>query len=80
MMVWTENFDLQAKLREEIIITMPDGSEKKGTSWETSPMDIAKEVSKSLSERIVIAKVRKNLSRASVIILIIKRLMMMSGI
>lgn len=59
---------------------MPDGSEKKGTSWETSPMDIAKEVSKSLSERIVIAKVRKNLPRVSVIILIIKRLMMMSGI
>lgn len=80
MMVWTENFDLQAKPREEIIITMPDGSEKKGTSWETSPMDIAKEVSKSLSERIVIAKVRKNLPRVSVIILTIKRLMIMSGI
>ena len=39
-------------------MTMPDGSERNGTSWETSPMDIAKEVSKSLSERIVIAKVR----------------------
>lgn len=37
---------------------MPDGSERKGKSWETSPMDVAKEVSKSLSERIVIAKVR----------------------
>lgn len=36
---------------------MPDGSERKGKSWETSPMDVAKEVSKSLSERIVIAKV-----------------------
>jgi len=36
---------------------MPDGSIRKGTSWETSPMDVAKEVSKSLSERIVIAKV-----------------------
>jgi len=37
---------------------MPDGSERKAKSWETSPMDVAKEVSKSLSERIVIAKVR----------------------
>ena len=37
---------------------MPNGSQRKGTSWETSPMDIAKEVSKSLSERVVIAKVR----------------------
>ena len=46
-----------AQPREEIIIAMPDGSERKGKSWETSPMDIAKEVSKSLSERIVIAKV-----------------------
>lgn len=41
---------------------MPDGSERKGKSWETSPMDIAKEVSKSLSERIVIAKVRVAIS------------------
>ena len=36
---------------------MPDGSERKAKSWETSPMDVAKDVSKSLSERIVIAKV-----------------------
>lgn len=47
--------------REEIIVTMPDGSERVGTSWETSPMDVAKEVSKSLSERIVIAKVNGDL-------------------
>lgn len=46
-----------AQPREPITITMPDGSERKGTSWETSPMDVAKEVSKSLSERAVIAKV-----------------------
>ncbi|KAH7928335.1 threonyl-tRNA synthetase [Leucogyrophana mollusca] len=48
---------VKAQQREEITITLPDGSERKGTSWETSPMDVAKEVSKSLSERIVIAKV-----------------------
>ena len=46
-----------AQPREEINVTMPDGSERKAKSWETSPMDVAKEVSKSLSERIVIAKV-----------------------
>ena len=44
--------------RQEIQVTMPDGSIRKGVCWETSPMDVAKEVSKSLSERIVIAKVR----------------------
>lgn len=48
---------VKSQPREEIVITMPDGSERKGKSWETSPMDVAKEVSKSLSERIVIAKV-----------------------
>ncbi|KAG6826171.1 threonyl-tRNA synthetase [Tricholoma furcatifolium] len=48
---------IKAQPREEITVTLPDGSERKGTSWETSPMDIAKEVSKSLSERVVIAKV-----------------------
>ena len=37
---------------------MPDGSERKAKSWETSPLDVAKDVSKSLSERIVIAKVQ----------------------
>ncbi len=40
---------------------MPDGSKRQGTSYETSPMDIAKEISKSLSERIVISKVDETL-------------------
>ncbi|KAF8556608.1 threonyl-tRNA synthetase [Imleria badia] len=48
---------VKAQPREPITITLPDGSERKGTSWETSPLDVAKEVSKSLSERVVIAKV-----------------------
>ncbi|KAG8851649.1 threonyl-tRNA synthetase [Tulasnella sp. 330] len=47
--------------RQEISITLPDGTVKRGTSWETSPMDIAKEISKSLSERVVIAKVEGEL-------------------
>ncbi|KAL4076562.1 hypothetical protein V8B97DRAFT_2083075 [Scleroderma yunnanense] len=52
---------VRSQPRQEITITMPDGSQRKGTSWETSPMDIAKEVSKSLSERVVIAKVNGEL-------------------
>jgi len=46
-----------AQPRQEIHITLKDGSKKTGTSWETTPMDVAKEISKSLSERLVIAKV-----------------------
>ncbi len=57
-MRWTVLTLRAAQPRDEITVTMPDGSERKGKAWETSPMDIAKEVSKSLSERIVIAKVR----------------------
>ncbi len=36
---------------------MPDGARRTGTSWKTSPMEVATQISKSLSERIVIAKV-----------------------
>jgi threonyl-tRNA synthetase len=45
------------KPRQEITITLPDGAERKGTSWETTPLDIAKGISKSLAEKLVIAKV-----------------------
>ncbi|KAF9308321.1 threonyl-tRNA synthetase [Podila horticola] len=48
-----------AQPRDPILITMPDGSIREGIAWETSPMDIAKAISKSLAERIVIAKVDK---------------------
>ena len=47
--------------RQDIQVTLPDGSERKGTSWETSPMDIAKELSKSLADKTVIAKVDEEL-------------------
>ena len=47
--------------RKPITITMPDGSTREGLSWETSPMDIARAISKSLSERIVISKVNGQL-------------------
>ena len=54
----THDFVLE-QARQEISVTMPDGAVRKGTSWETSPMQIANEISKSLAERIVIAKVRQ---------------------
>ncbi|KAG5644667.1 hypothetical protein DXG03_007966 [Asterophora parasitica] len=47
---------VKAQPRDEVIITLRDGSERKGKSWETSPMDVAKEVLKSFSERLIIAK------------------------
>ncbi|KAG0347025.1 threonyl-tRNA synthetase [Podila minutissima] len=48
-----------AQPRVPISITLPDGSIREGIAWETSPMDIARAISKSLAERIVIAKVDK---------------------
>ncbi|KAL1670281.1 hypothetical protein GGF50DRAFT_94427 [Schizophyllum commune] len=48
---------VKAQPREEITVTLPDGAERKGTSWETSPMSIALEISKGLADKVVIAKV-----------------------
>lgn len=42
--------------RVPIKITMPDGSVKEGTSWETTPGDIAKGISSSLYKRTVVAR------------------------
>ncbi|KAM0755040.1 tars protein [Meredithblackwellia eburnea MCA 4105] len=51
-----------AKLpREKITITLPDGAVKEGTSWETTPMEIALGISKSLAEKTVITKVNGEL-------------------
>lgn len=46
-----------AKPREEITVSLPNGSEIKATSWETTPVLIAKGISKSLLERTVISRV-----------------------
>ncbi|KAI7904124.1 uncharacterized protein BX663DRAFT_504060 [Cokeromyces recurvatus] len=53
--------EIAKKPREPITITLPDGSKKEGTSWETTPMSIAIEISKSLADRVVIAKVNGEL-------------------
>lgn len=44
------------KPREPITITMPDGGIKAGTSYETTPGDIAKGISNSLYKRTVVAR------------------------
>jgi len=49
--------DVAAKPREAIQVTLPDGSVKNATSFETSPMDIARDIAKSLADKAVIAEV-----------------------
>jgi threonyl-tRNA synthetase len=52
-----EEAAIAKKPRENINITMGDGNIRTGTSWETKPGDIAREISKSLFERTVVAEV-----------------------
>lgn len=47
--------------RRPIKITMPDGGVRDGTAWETTPMEIAKAISSSLAQRVVISKVEDQL-------------------
>ncbi|CAK7206452.1 threonyl-tRNA synthetase [Sporothrix eucalyptigena] len=49
--------ELASKPREPITVTLPDGRQIAGTSYETSPYDIARGISKSLADRTVISKV-----------------------
>ncbi|KAH8645627.1 hypothetical protein BX600DRAFT_391088 [Xylariales sp. PMI_506] len=48
--------ELAKKPREPITITMPDGSVKAGTSYETTPGEIARGISNSLYKRTVVAR------------------------
>ena len=49
--------EVASKERKPIQITLKDGSVKEGTSYETSPMEIATLIGKSFAERQVISKV-----------------------
>ncbi|GES81376.1 threonyl-tRNA synthetase [Rhizophagus clarus] len=53
----TYNEEVKNRPRVPITVTLPDGNKLEATAWETTPLEIAKNLSKSLSERIVIAKV-----------------------
>lgn len=44
--------------KEPIKITLPDGKVKDGTSFVTTPLDIAKSLSNSLPEKVCVAKVK----------------------
>ncbi|OQO08159.1 hypothetical protein B0A48_06953 [Cryoendolithus antarcticus] len=47
--------------REDIEITLGDGKSQQGKSWETTPAQIVRAISKSLSERTVISRVNGEL-------------------
>lgn len=53
--------EIASKERKPIKITLKDGKVVDGTSYETSPADIAKNISKSLFDRLVISKVNGEL-------------------
>ncbi|KAK9512919.1 hypothetical protein O3M35_001230 [Rhynocoris fuscipes] len=49
--------ELNFKINESISITLPDGTVMSGFSWKTTPYEIAMEISESLADDSVIAKV-----------------------
>lgn len=61
--------ELQKKYNEKVAsmprvplkIVLKDGSVKEATAWDTTPLDIAKEIAKSLPDKLCIAKVNGNL-------------------
>ena len=44
--------------RQKIKIVLPDGKEKEGTSFETTALDVAKQISNSLPDKVLVAKVK----------------------
>ena len=48
---------IAAQPREEITVTLPDGKEVPGKSWETTPYEVASGISKGLADNCVVAKV-----------------------
>ena len=44
--------------QETISITLPDGGVKQGTSFKTTPLDVAKMISNQLAKKIIVSKVR----------------------
>lgn len=46
-----------AESKVPITIELPDGSIKEGKAWETTPMDIAAQIAKSLAKKAIVAQV-----------------------
>lgn len=53
--------DVAQKPRVPITVVLKDGSQKEATAWETSPMDIAKQIAKSFPDKQCISKVNGEL-------------------
>ncbi|CAM9886383.1 unnamed protein product, partial [Discosporangium mesarthrocarpum] len=49
---------LKEKPRVTISVMLPDGTEREGVSYETTPMDIAKGISKNLAKEVLVAEIR----------------------
>ncbi|OMJ70247.1 hypothetical protein SteCoe_31813 [Stentor coeruleus] len=49
---------LNSQPAEQITISLPNGTNKTGISFKTTPLDIAKDISRSLAERVIVAKVK----------------------
>lgn len=49
------------QIRDELLVTLPDGRIMEGFTWETTPFDIAQELSHSLASEVVVAKVNDEL-------------------
>lgn len=49
--------ELAKRPRDDILITMPDGTTKAGKAYETTPAEIAKGISNSLFKRTVVARI-----------------------
>jgi threonyl-tRNA synthetase len=52
------NYFLTEFPNDDIIITMPDGSEKKGKAFVTKPYDVAKGISSQFADKCIVAKVK----------------------
>jgi len=49
--------ETSSRPKEPITITLPDGSKKEGISWQTTPLDVATDISKGLAKAVVVALV-----------------------
>lgn len=55
--LYAKQLERYEKLKQPIKITLPDGNVKDGESYVTCPIDIAKQLSNSLAEKVVVAKI-----------------------
>lgn len=49
--------ELAAKSRTVIMVTLPDGKQVEAISWETTPYEVARDISQGLADNTIIAKV-----------------------